>query len=59
MDLSEQGIPVLPVEVLEQDLNRDFKRPHFPASAAKGANVVATLKSIISLTVASIRNELL
>jgi mutual gliding-motility protein MglA len=59
MDLAEQGIPVLPVEVLDQDLNRDFKRPYFPASAVKGTNVVATLKSIISLTVASIRNELL
>lgn len=59
MDLAEQGIPVLPVEVLDHDLNRDFKRPYFPASAVKGTNVVATLKSIISLTVASIRNELL
>ncbi|MCU0564237.1 MAG: GTPase domain-containing protein [Desulfobacterales bacterium] len=59
MDLAEQGIPVLPAEVLDRDLNRDFKRPSFEASALKGTNVVATLKSIISLTVASIRNELL
>ena len=59
MDLAEQGIPVLPVEVLEQDLNRDHGRPSFPASEVKGTNVVATLKSIISLSVASIRNELL
>ena len=59
MDLAEQGIPVLPLEVLDQDLNRDFNRPRFEASALKGTNVVATLKSIISLSVASIRNELL
>jgi signal recognition particle receptor subunit beta len=59
MDLAEQGIPVLPAEVLDRDLNRDFKRPRFEASALKGTNVAATLKSIISLTVASIRNELL
>lgn len=59
MDLAEQGIPVLPVERMEQDLNREFRRPSFPASAAKGTNVVATLKKIISLTVASIRKELL
>jgi signal recognition particle receptor subunit beta len=59
MDLAGQGIPVLPAEVLDRDLNRDFKRPSFEASALKGTNVVATLKSIISLTVASIRNELL
>lgn len=59
MDLAEQGIPVLPAEVLDRDLNRDFQRPSFEASALKGTNVAATLKRIISLTVASIRNELL
>jgi hypothetical protein len=59
MDLAEQGIPILPVERLEHDLNREFKRPYFPASAARGTNVVATLKKIISMTVTSIRKELL
>jgi signal recognition particle receptor subunit beta len=59
MDLMEQGIPILPVELLEHDLNREFKRPSFSASAVKGTNVVATLKKIISMTVASIRKELL
>jgi hypothetical protein len=59
MDLKNQGIPMLPVEVLEQDLNQEFHRPCFPASALEGTNVVATLKKIISLTVASIRKQLL
>jgi signal recognition particle receptor subunit beta len=59
MDLLEQGIPLLPVEVLEQDLNREFQVPQFPASAVKGTNVVVTLKKIISLTIASIKKELL
>jgi hypothetical protein len=59
MDLQEHGIPLLPVEVLENDLNRDFRRPFFLASATKGTNVVATLKKIIALSVASIRNEML
>jgi hypothetical protein len=58
LDLREQGIPVMSVAQMEHDLNRRFKRPVFPASALKGANVVATLKKIISLTVTSIRNEL-
>jgi small GTP-binding protein len=58
MDLAEQGIPMLPVEVLEKDLNREFRRPFFPASAVKGDNVVATLKKIISLTVGFIRREM-
>jgi small GTP-binding protein len=59
MDLVEQGIPMLPVELLEQDLNHEFKQPFFPASAVKGTNVVATLKKIISMTIGSIRKELL
>jgi len=59
MDLADQGIPILDVELLERDINREFKRPAFPASAVKGTNVVATLKKIISMTVASIRKELL
>jgi signal recognition particle receptor subunit beta len=59
MDLQEHGIPLLPVEVLENDLNRDFHRPFFLASATKGTSVVATLKKIIALSVASIRNEML
>lgn len=58
IDLREQGIPLLPVEDLENDLNREFRRPYFPASAVTGMNVVATLKRIIALTVASIRQEL-
>ena len=59
MDLLEQGIPLLPVEVLERDLNHEFHVPHFPASAVKGTNVAATLKKIISLAIASIKKELL
>jgi signal recognition particle receptor subunit beta len=58
MDLREQGIPLLPVSVLEKDLNSRLKVPAFPASALKGVNVVATLKRIISMTVASIKKDL-
>jgi hypothetical protein len=59
MDLKAKGIPMMPVEMLDQDLNQDFRRPCYPASALEGTNVAATLKSIISLTVASIRKEFL
>jgi signal recognition particle receptor subunit beta len=58
MDLREQGIPLLPMPVLEKDLNSRLKVPSFPASALKGVNVVATLKRIISMTVASIKKDL-
>ena len=58
VDLVEQGIPLLPVEILEQDLNNQLKRPSFKASALSGTNVVLTLKKIISMTVASIKRDL-
>ncbi|MBT8371564.1 MAG: GTPase domain-containing protein [Desulfobacterales bacterium] len=58
IDLKEQGIPLLPLAVLEKDLNSENKMPSFAASALLGTNVVATLKKIISLTVASIKKDL-
>jgi len=58
VDLFEQGIPLLPVEILEKDLNNQLKRPSFKASALTGTNVVMTLKKIISMTVASIKKDL-
>lgn len=57
LDLSEQGIPLLSTDILENDLNNQLKRPFFSASALKGTNVVATLKKIITMTVASIRRD--
>jgi signal recognition particle receptor subunit beta len=59
MDLKEQGIPLLPVETLERDLNSQLKTPSLPASAVLGSNVVATLKRIISMTVASIKKDMI
>ena len=58
MDLSEQGIPLLSIKTLEQDLNLKLKSPAFEASAIAGTNVVATMKKIISMTMASIVKEL-
>jgi len=57
LDLSEQGIPLLSTDILENDLNSQLKRPFFSASALKGTNVVATLKKIITMTVASIKRD--
>jgi small GTP-binding protein len=58
MDLGEQGIPLLPLEILEKDLNSKLNTPSFQASALAGKNVVSTMKKIISMTMASIVNEL-
>ena len=58
IDLKEQDIALTPLKVINQDLNKNAKKPAFPASAIGGVNVVATLKKIISMTVASIKQEL-
>ncbi len=50
---------ILPVDVLQRDLNSRIKAPAFMASAINGGNVVVTLKKIISLTMVSVQNELL
>jgi len=57
-DLEAEGIPLTPVDVLEQSLNSKLKAPSFEASARNGVNVMETLKKIISLTVASLASEI-
>jgi molybdopterin biosynthesis enzyme len=59
IDLKEHGIPILPTEVLDKDLNSRLKVPYFEASAITGYNVAATLKKIISSSVISIQKKLL
>ena len=58
IDLKSQGIPLLTVEEMEQDLNQQLKVPYFVGSALSGDNVVETLKKIISMTLISFRKEL-
>ena len=58
-DLLNEGIPLLPVEWLEKDLNSKLKAPSFEASALKGPNVVETMKKIIILTIDSLRKDLM
>ena len=57
-DLQDEGIPLLPVEWLEKDLNSKLKAPSFAASALKGPNVVQTMKKIIIMTIDSLRKDL-
>jgi signal recognition particle receptor subunit beta len=59
VDLRNQGIPVLPISVLDKDLNSKLKVPTFEASALTGYNVPETLKKIISSTVISIQKKLM
>ncbi|NLX18272.1 MAG: GTPase domain-containing protein [Desulfobulbus sp.] len=59
VDLRNQGIPVLPISILDKDLNSKLKVPTFEASALTGYNVPETLKKIISSTVISLQRKLM
>ena len=57
-DLAKEGIPIMPISMLESDLNAQLKVPSFEASALKGVNVVQTMKKIILLTMSFLEKEL-
>ncbi|MBW1827829.1 MAG: GTPase domain-containing protein [Deltaproteobacteria bacterium] len=57
-DLAEQGIPILPVETLDQELNSELKAPAFEASAVVGTGVIETFKKVTAMTIISLENEL-
>lgn len=57
-DLAEQGIPLLPVEIIDLDLNNKLKAPYFSASALKGQGVGATLKHALLVTLRQLQKEL-
>lgn len=57
-DLAEQGLPLMSIEQMERDLNRQLKVPSFPASAFTGQGVGATLKECMKLTLKSLQKEM-
>jgi signal recognition particle receptor subunit beta len=56
-DLADEGIPLMPIEQMDRDLNRQLKVPSFPASAVKGDGVGPTLKECLKLTLKSLQRE--
>lgn len=57
-DLAGQGLPVMPVDLMEKDLNSKLKAPSFEASAVKGTGVGETLKKMLALTLSHLEKEL-
>ncbi len=57
-DLAGEGLPIMAVEQMERDLNRQLKVPSFTASAIKGQGVGATLKECLKLTLISLKKEM-
>ncbi len=57
-DLRHTDIPIFSSKIMQKDLNSLIKAPAFEASALKGGNVILTLKKIISMTLASIQDQI-
>lgn len=57
-DLAEKGIPILPVDTMEEDLNSKLNAPSFEASAIRGQGVGETLKKALVLTLRNLQKEL-
>jgi len=57
-DLAEQGLPLMSIEQMDKDLNRQLKVPSFPGSAFTGQGVGATLKECMKLTLKSFQKEM-
>jgi mutual gliding-motility protein MglA len=56
-DLADDGIPLMSIEQMNKDLNRQLKVPAHPGSAVKGDGVGATLKECLKLTLKSLQKE--
>lgn len=56
-DLAQQGIPLMPIEQMQRDLNRQLQVPTFEASAVQGAGVGDTLKECLKLTLQALQRE--
>ncbi|MGV8074003.1 MAG: ATP/GTP-binding protein [Syntrophobacteraceae bacterium] len=53
-DLGASNIPLLSIEEMEEDLNKELQVPFFEASALKGAGVYETLREISKRTVKNV-----
>ena len=58
-DLNGTDSEILPIEILEKDLNSMLKVPSFPASALKGNGVFETLREISQLVVKDVSRKIM
>jgi len=58
-DLDGTDSEILPIEILEKDLNSMLKVPSFPASALKGIGIYETLREITKLVVKDVSRKIM
>lgn len=56
-DLEKEGLPIMSIEQMERDLNRQLKVPSFAGSAVSGEGVGETLKTCMKLTLESLNRQ--
>jgi signal recognition particle receptor subunit beta len=57
-DLAEADVKLMPLEKMQQDLNRQLKVPALPGSALNGTGVGKTLNTCLKLVLKSLQKEL-
>jgi hypothetical protein len=57
-DLAQQGMPLMTIDQMQHDLNRQLKAPFFEASALSGQGVGVTLKECLKLTLKSLQKQI-
>jgi len=57
-DLAKDNIPIMSIEQMEKDLNRQLQVPAFEASALNGDGVGPTLQACMRLTLQSLQKQL-
>ena len=57
-DLGEEGLPIMPIEQMDRELNRQLKAPYFAASAVKGDGVGKTLLEGLKIMLKHLQKEL-
>jgi signal recognition particle receptor subunit beta len=57
-DLIDQDMPIVPIDVMEKDLNSKLKVTSFSASAIRGTGVGETLKECLKLMLQHLQHEL-
>ena len=57
-DLEAEGIPLMPMDQMQRELNRQLKAPVFPACAIQGEGVAVTLKEALKLTLQYLQKEM-
>ncbi|MFP4040741.1 MAG: GTP-binding protein, partial [Desulfosudaceae bacterium] len=57
-DVAKDGIPIMPVEQMEKDLNRQLQVPSFEASALSGEGVGPTMQACLRLTLQYLQKQM-